>query len=286
MFAQFYDAQPRKRGAVYLLTVFILFSFLFSAATVLARQPGGGGSTFTTRLINVEATAKETFRYSTSLHNGGTDTRRYELAAGIPDGWNVIFRADGSQIAGLELESDASRDISVEITATPTAAPGKYDIPVTATASTDTLRLDLEAVVKGNHGVEITTPTGRLSDHITEGKSKRIVLTIRNTGTLPLDDLEIAAQSPSQWTATFDPVAIQRLEPGQSQEVAATIGVPDKTIAGDYVTTFTVRNSHTNANTTFRMTVKTSLLSGWVGIVVILAALGMVYYLIRKYGRR
>lgn len=284
MFAQFYVTNPHKRRASFRLTFFV-FLFVF-ASGAFARQGSGDGSTFTTRLVNVEATAKETFRYNATLHNGGSATKRYELAATAPDGWNVIFRADGSQVAGVQLEAGASRDISVEITPAPLVEPGKYDIPLTATAEGEAVTLELEAAVRGNHNVEITTPTGRLSDDITEGKSKRIVLTIRNTGTLPLDGLELSAQSPTQWTATFEPAQIERLDPGQSQEVAATVGVPDKTIAGDYVTTFSVRNNHANASTTFRMTVKTSLLSGWVGILVILLALGMVYYLIRKYGRR
>ena len=73
---------------------------------------------------------------------------------------------------------------------------------------------------------------------------------------------------------------------GQSQEVEASLSVPDKTIAGDYVTNFTAKNSFATADAAFRMTVKTSLLSGWIGIMVILLALATVYYLVRKYGRR
>jgi uncharacterized membrane protein len=34
------------------------------------------------------------------------------------------------------------------------------------------------------------------------------------------------------------------------------------------------------------MTVTTSWLAGWLGVMVILVAVGIVYYLIRKYGRR
>jgi uncharacterized membrane protein len=79
---------------------------------------------------------------------------------------------------------------------------------------------------------------------------------------------------------------VERLDPGKTVEIKATLNVPDKTIAGDYITTFTVKNNYANADTTFRMAVKTSLLSGWLGILVILLALGIVYYLIRKYGRR
>ena len=140
--------------------------------------------------------------------------------------------------------------------------------------------------MKGAYKVELTTPTGLLSDDITEGRSKVIDLTVNNTGSLPLDGLELSGGTPAKLTVTFDPSKITRLDAGKTIDIKATLNVPDKTIAGDYVTRFTVKNNDANADATFRMTVKTSLLSGWLGVLVILLALGIVYYLIRKYGRR
>ena len=40
------------------------------------------------------------------------------------------------------------------------------------------------------------------------------------------------------------------------------------------------------ADAQFRISVKTPLFWGWVGVLVILAAVGGVYCLFRKYGRR
>ena len=69
-------------------------------------------------------------------------------------------------------------------------------------------------------------------------------------------------------------------------DVVVKLTVPEKTIAGDYVTTVTARNNTSNAQLAFRMTVRTSILSGWIGILIILAAITLVFFLIRKYGRR
>ncbi|WP_240646735.1 COG1470 family protein [Chitinophaga rhizosphaerae] len=245
-----------------------------------------GKSTFTVRLMNLESSTKEPFRYSASLKNGSGRTEIYALGAMAPAGWTSIFRVDGSQVAGLRLDSGLTQEISVELTAAPATQPGKYKVPVMAVGENDTLRLELEAVVKGNYGLELSTPTGRLSDDITEGSKKRIEMTVKNTGSLPLEGVELSAQAPVNWSATFEPSKIERLEPGQTKTLTAILNVPDKTIAGDYVTNFTARNDAANSTATFRMTVKTSLLSGWLGILVILLSLGIVYYLIRKYGRR
>lgn len=274
--------KPHRHHLPFLLSFFLSISF----SSVFAQRTSDGQSQFTARLINIEATTKDPFRYNAVLTNGARSQKAFALKAAVPDGWTALFRTEGSQVAAVQVDSAGRRDISIEITATPFAEPGTYEIPVTAISDTDTLRLDLEAVVSGSYQLELTTPTGRLSDQITEGKSKRISLTVKNTGTLPFDGLELSAQSPSQWTVTFEPARIERLDPGQSQDLTATVGVPDKTIAGDYITNFTAKNNHGTATATFRMTVKTSILSGWIGILIILAAVGMVYYLIRKYGRR
>jgi uncharacterized membrane protein len=266
--------------------IFSLLAIFSLTASYAQKKDNHLQSSFTANLMNIEATAKETFRYNTSLHNGSKEAQVYTLEAKVPEGWNTTFRAQGSQIASLKVDSEKTEAISVEITASPVVKPGKYNIPVIAVSSQDTLRLELEAVVKGAYGVELTTPTGRLSDDITEGSSKVLQLSIMNSGSLPLDGLELSARSPAKWTATFEPSKVERLDPGKTVEIKATLNVPDKTIAGDYITTFTVKNNYANADTTFRMTVKTSLLSGWLGILVILLALGIVYYLIRKYGRR
>jgi uncharacterized membrane protein len=184
------------------------------------------------------------------------------------------------------MDAGKTQDIAIEINPTTTADPKKYAIPIKAVSSAETLPLNLEAVVKGSYGMTLSTPTGRLSDEVTSGSEKEIQLVIQNTGTLPLKDLQITSQLPTGWESSFDPANIKQLEPGKTINVKATLKVPDKTIAGDYAANFTATNSNTNAPVAFRLMVKTSLLSGWIGVLIILLAIGIVYYLIRKYGRR
>lgn len=282
--------QPRRnegRGIqLSLLVPVYLFAFILFSLPLPAQQTRNNPSSFTSRLINLEATAKETFRFNASLHNGRPRSGIYGLQAAAPDGWNVVFRVDGMQLTTFRLDSNKSQDIAIEITPAPAVKPGKYSIPVTATTERDTLALNLETVVKGSYSLELSTPTGLLSDEITEGSRKPIHLTLKNAGTLPLDGVEMTGKSPTQWDVTFEPSKIERLDPGKTMDITANLHVPDKTIAGDYVTTFTARNNNANANAAFRMTVTTSWLAGWVGVLVILAAIGIIYYLIRKYGRR
>jgi uncharacterized membrane protein len=276
-----YDGRGHIPFFSIVLSAFIVLSPLLMEANTRS-QP----STLTTRLVNLEATATETFRFTASLHNGSSRSVIYAFRADAPAGWNTVYRVDGMQVTSFRIDSGRTQDISIELTPGPGGKPGKYQVPFTATAEGETLSLQLEAVVKGNYAMELTTPTGRLSDEITEGSSKTITLTVRNTGSLPLDGVELSAQSPTRWEANFQPAKIDRLEPGKTVDVTATLKVPDKTIAGDYLTSFTARQNNANANAAFRMTVTTSWLAGWLGVLILLAAIGVVYSLIRKYGRR
>ena len=46
------------------------------------------------------------------------------------------------------------------------------------------------------------------------------------------------------------------------------------------------RTPEVDADAQFRIAVKTPMIWGWVGVLIILATIGVVYYLFRKYGRR
>ncbi|WP_316809912.1 NEW3 domain-containing protein [Pedobacter heparinus] len=270
---------------------FLLFFLFFFASrlALYAQSPAAnidGQSSFTAKLINIEAATSETFRYNTTLHNGSGKPAVFEFKANLPIGWMISYKVDGNQVTSLNMDAGTTRDVSIEVNAAASTAPGKYKLPLKAIANADTLSLNLEAVVKGSYGITLTTPTGKLSEELTSGSHKEIHLEVKNSGTLPLNDIELSSQLPSNWEATFEPVKIKQLEPGKTLAITAKLKVPDKTIAGDYAATFTATNSNGNSQAAFRMVVTTSLLSGWIGILVILAAISLVYYLIRKYGRR
>jgi uncharacterized membrane protein len=268
----------------YLFCFFVLGIFISKQG--MAQAGSRSGPPFTARLMNIEAAANTTFTYNTKLRNSASLPRIYQLSANVPAGWNVSFKVEGSQVTSLNIDSGRTQDITIDINPTLETKPGKYAIPVVALAGTDSIRLNLEAVVKGTYDVQLTTPSGRLSDEVTEGSRTEIHLLVKNTGTIALDNLAISAEAPPQWETTFNASTIAHLAPGKDSEIIATLHVPDKTLAGDYVTNFSLRNANANANAAFRMTVKTSVLTGWLGILVIIVALGAVYYLIRKYGRR
>ncbi|WP_200977984.1 NEW3 domain-containing protein [Echinicola sp. 20G] len=274
-----------KGGVCSLFSLFVFCLSSFYSLNVSAESIESGSS-FTARLINIEAPVNEVFRYQTTLQNNSEKAQRFELKSEIPEGWRVVFKAMGSQLTSIKLEPGKSESISVEIKPAHAAEPDRYNIPIIAVSDEESLSLELEAVVEGSFDLELTTPSGKLSGEITEGEKAEIHLKVRNTGSLPLNEISLSSKTPRNWDITFSPSEIKQLDPGKTADVIATLTVPDKTLAGDYVSTFTAKNASSSSAVTYRMTVRTSMLSGGVGILVILLAIGFVYQLVRKFGRR
>lgn len=243
-------------------------------------------STFTSDLINIESSVDQVFRYTTTLQNNTAEDQIYQLSAKVPEGWKAIFKAKGKQVTSIKVDHGKREIINLEFYPSHEATPKKYKISVTAQSEEESLNLALEAVVSGSYAFEISTPTGRLSDKITEGEKKEIQLTVKNTGSLNLGDIELSSKTPPKWSVVYKPSKIESLSPGETENITAILTVPDKTIAGDYMTTFTAKNANTKDQAVFRISVVTSLASGLLGAIIILIAIIVVYILIRKYGRR
>jgi len=238
------------------------------------------------RLINLEAPSSEVFRYNGTITNPSEKEKIYELHSSLPPGWSVAYKTEGMQVTSINLEPHASKEVSIEITPSYTADIKKHIIPIKAVTEGDTTLLNLESVIKGTYKVEVSTQNQILSGSATTGSKKDVFITIKNTGTISLENIELSTQLPSKWESSFEVDKIDKLEPGKTKDIKLTIKVPDKTIAGDYMVNVTAKNNHTDSTMAYRMEVKTSLLTGWIGMLLIALSIGFIYILVRKYGRR
>ena len=241
---------------------------------------------FTTDQANMEGKTNSTFTYKANLRNRTADKQNYALMADAPRGWDITFKANYKPVTSVEVEANSTMAVTVEIKAPELTEAGSYKIPVRAVTSGTSAELVLEAVIKGTYNLELTTPTGLLSTNITAGSDKKVELVLKNTGSSDLLGVKMSSSTPANWSVTFDPKSIDKLEPGKNAQVFATIKADKKAIPGDYVTTLEARTPEASSKASFRVAVKTPVLWGWIGLLIILIAVGSVYYLFRKYGRR
>jgi len=254
--------------------------------TVNVSEQGTFKTEFTSYQANMEGNSKSTFTFRTKLKNQTGEKQLYSLRADAPGGWNVVFKPDYNQATSVEIEPNITKEISIDVKPPEYIEAGTYKIPVSAITNMTSATLELEVVVTGSYSMELTTPAGLLSAGITAGDQKRVELILQNTGSAELKDIKLSASKPNNWDVVFDPPKVDRIEAGKNARVFATIKADKKAIAGDYVTTILASTPEVSSQAAFRISVKTSMLWGWVGILIIMVALGSIYYLFRKYGRR
>lgn len=254
--------------------------------TVTLSSQGTYKSEFSSQQPNLQGAANTTFTYTATLRNGTDADQVYALSAGAPPGWTATFKADYKQVSSVTVPANKSKDITIDINPPDGTQAGDYKIPLMASTGASSASLNVDLVVTGSYGLQVTTPSGLLSAKATAGGTKRIELAVKNTGSAMLKQVTLQATAPPNWEVTFDPEKIDVLPPGATSPVFAIIKPDKKTITGDYVTTIEARTPETSSKADLRITVETSVWSGWLGILIILLAVGSVYYLFRKYGRR
>lgn len=240
----------------------------------------------TTDQSNMEGTSKTTFTFQANLQNLTADSLLYALHARVNAGWKVEFKANYKQVSAVNVGANKSQSIGIEITAPDEVAAGTYTVPILAQAGNTQATLDLSVVITGSYQMLLTTPTGLLSTKITAGSTKKVELLIQNTGSSPLLKVKPESTTPANWEVSFEPKEISEILPGASQTFFATIKADKKAIPGDYQVVIKASNDQTNASVTLRASVETSLLWGWIGVLVIGLAVALVVYLFRKFGRR
>jgi len=241
---------------------------------------------FTSDQANMQGNAKSSFTFNAVLRNRTGDKQLYSLVANAPQGWEVVFKPNYKQATSVEVDPSGASNITIEIKPAENVTAGTYEIPVKATTNSTSADLSLQIVITGSYSMELTTPTGLLSTSMTAGETKRIELVVRNTGSTVLSNVTFGSSAPANWDVSFEPKKIESILAGSNAQVFAIVKADKKAIPGDYMANFDAKSQEVSSRVSIRVSVKTSLVWGWVGIFIIVIALGSVYYLFRKYGRR
>jgi uncharacterized membrane protein len=254
--------------------------------TINVSEKGTFKTEFTTDQANMQGHSGSTFTFNGELRNRTANRQLYALMASAAPGWEVVFKVSYNKVTSVEIDPNNATKITIEIKPPASIMAGTYEIPIKAATNATSAELRLQIVITGTYNMELTTRTGLLSSKITAGDSKRVEFIVMNTGTTILQNINLTATGPSNWDVDIEPDKVDQLAVGEVAQVNITIKAGKKAIPGDYLVNFEAKTQETMAKASYRASVVTSLLWGWIGILIILIALGSIYYLFRKYGRR
>ncbi|AZN41196.1 COG1470 family protein [Paenibacillus albus] len=240
----------------------------------------------TTDQPNMQGHPDSTFTYSLSLRNRTASKQTYGLSAQAEPGWDVTFSDGGNSVTSVDVDAGGEKSISVSVKPPETVKKDTYQIPISAMNNSTSANLTVEAAVTGTYGLTLSTPNDLLSTDVTAGSQRKVDLTVTNTGSADMKGINLTAESPTGWEVSFVPATLDSVAAGQTAQVQAIIKADKQALAGDYVVNMTAAGVEKSASAQFRVAVKTSVLWGWVGILVIIVVAAGIYFLFRKYGRR
>ena len=249
-------------------------------------EQGTFSSELTTDQANMQGHSDSTFTFTATLRNRTAEKQTYALSAGGAAGWDVAFTSGSTSVTSVDVAPNAESSITITATPPDSVKAGKYEIPITASNNSTSAKTTVEADVTGTYGLKLSTPNDLLSTDVTAGAERKLDLVVTNTGTSDMTNVAMSDTSPSGWEVSFDPSTVTTIAAGQTAHVQATIKADKKALAGDYVVSLSAASAEKTANADIRVAVKTSVLWGWIGILIIIAVIGGIYYLFRKYGRR
>ena len=249
-----------------------------------------GDLTLTTDFPSLRGPSSQTFNFNLTLRNDTAEDLTFSVNAQAPTGWTVTANLTGqSQAASAIVQAGSTSGVTVSATPPSAAAAGTYDIEVVAVAGERNITGALQVEVTGSYDLTVSTSDGRLNGRGAAGSTSPLVVTVENRGTAAITNVKLTATAPTGWEVTFDPDTIASLEADATAPttVNAQVKPSGDAIAGDYTITVTATGDQSTRDTMeIRYTVETNLLWGVIGVALIVAVAGGVWWVFQRYGRR
>jgi uncharacterized membrane protein len=255
---------------------------------IKVEENAGGAVTVEPDYEALRGSADQSFTFNLNVANQKDEDLTYTSTAQGPVGWDVKVQLTGqSQAVSGTVKANGTSGATVSVTPADNAEAGTYPIQVTTTVGGEQFPLELSVEITGSYSMSLSTPNANLAAHGPAGSVTEQQFTITNTGTTALTAVKLAGTLPTGWKVEFSPAQVDSIAPDASETITAKITPSGDAIAGDYSLTFRASAAESATdNADLRFTIETSILGAIVGAGLIVAAIGGLYWVFRRYGRR
>lgn len=242
----------------------------------------------TTDYPNLRGQASSSFSFTLNVVNNSDQDRIVNFDTTSPQDWQVTIKPSyqSTQVSSISMKANANQSIQVDVTPPKSAPADQYPIMVKASTGSDTAQLPLSVVIVGQPSLSLATASGQLNTHASADSPSKLTLTVKNTGTDPLQNISLSSSTPDGWQVTFSPSMIDSLAANQTTQVTALINPGNRALAGDYMVSITASAGSTSDSKDIRVTVETPTTWGWAAvgaIAVVVIGLGLVFV---RFSRR
>jgi uncharacterized membrane protein len=229
------------------------------------------------------------FEFSVDVANKFETDRTFNLAAKVPDKWEVNFKPgyESKQISSLQIKAGSSQTVAVQVTPVRDALAGEYPVLFQVNSGDSKAEAKLMVILTGTFKLDAATPTGILSLDAVTGKPTSMTLLVKNTGTAVNHNISLSAFKPENWKVDFKPDKIETLNPGDLKQVDVTITPAGQALVGDYSVSLSADGEKGSSKSVeMRVTVRAPSTWGWFGIGLIVVVIGGMGGLFVWLGRR
>ncbi|MFZ3386342.1 MAG: NEW3 domain-containing protein [Candidatus Hydromicrobium sp.] len=255
---------------------------------------------FDTTLPKIQAKEGETFIFNFGVIymegdepfgiEEGKSEKTFDITVDYPTGWIAAVASGSTEVPAINLKFNSRESLMLIAIPLVQQEPGEYELKATFKSAVegDTLEgsIDFTAVITATYEISLTTKTGILSTELTSGKDNHYKLIVTNNSSTSVENITLSSTEPEGWQVNFDKKTIESIEAGANMEIDAVINPPEKTIAGDYMLTFSASSENSNSSIDLRATVETPTIWGIVGIGIIVVVIIGVAVIFARLGRR
>ncbi len=228
------------------------------------------------------------FEFSVEIRNETDKDDMFSLRADKPKGWEVSFKPayENKYIASLQIKSNLSQSVDVQVKPPPKAEIGEHAINVFAQSSKGEAEIELKVILTGTHKITCRTLKGVLSLTASKGRDANISMYVINEGSAPQKEISFASFKPENWEVKFEPETVEMLEPGDMKQVEVTITPANEALVGDYSVAASAQGEEATDDLEFRVTVRAASTWGYIGVGIIIVVIVGLSITFKRLGRR
>jgi uncharacterized membrane protein len=256
--------------------------------TLTLSEAAAAKATLEPKLPALRGTPKSSFEFQLTAKNDSREDQVFNLLAQVPQGFEAVFKEQfgSNELTSIPIKAGESKDVKLSITVPVRVEAGQYPVKAAVASPAANANVDLVLDITGRPEVNLAAKEGRLSGDAVAGRERSFTYVVENTGTSPMEAVNLSATPPSGWKVTFAPEKIDALKPGEKAEVAVNMTPASNAIAGDYMVNIRANGENVSDSSEFRVTVKTSTMWGIAGLGIIAASLAAFGAAVTRYGRR
>lgn len=232
-----------------------------------------------------------TVSFTVQLENTGVVNQTFQLY-NTGEGVSSSFNYQGYNVSQVYVPYGQTRTLNVELSVAENTPVGLTEVGIVAenrSKASDSVLLSVlekETQERGEPSIDVNLREQYARANPDETLS--VPVTVRNSGQIPLDNVEVTVEGPDGWSTEVVPSDFGSLDRYRSGRATLEVDVPADASPGDYFVDVSASSDQIGIEEPKQIRVNITEKSGlrYIGIVIMVLSLAALIFVYRRFGRR